>query len=160
MARFYEADWTWVVLAVCWCLLSAVDLWRRRGAGAVLLDLAGSLDRWSYLLLGGAIAAKGIIGIFNAHGTIWSAVLVVLGLSTGFIAWGTKRIQLREAGIWRGGSLIPWDKIEGYEISASPAIHVKTRGKSMRYCCDLPPALRSKVEDLLVSKCQALQPKG
>jgi len=147
MARFYETDWTWVVLAVCWFSLSAIDLWRRRGAGAVLLDLGGSLDRWFYLLLGGAIAANGLVNIIYVHGTRWSSwsvVLVVLGVGIGAIAWGTKRIQLREAGIWRGGRLIRWDKIEGYEISASPALHVKTQGMSMRYCCNVPPPLRSK----------------
>jgi hypothetical protein len=29
---------------------------------------------------------------------------------------GTRRFQLREAGILRAGKLIPWDQIESYEL--------------------------------------------
>ncbi|MGB7759835.1 MAG: hypothetical protein WBL61_08405 [Bryobacteraceae bacterium] len=72
----------------------------------------------------------------------------------------TRRFQLREAGFWRAGRLIPWDKIEGCEISARPALHLKMLGDRMKYCCDVPPALRSKAEETLASKCQALQPRA
>jgi len=118
------------------------------------------LDRWFSLLVGGVIAAYGLTDIVYARGTTWSALFIVFGMGTGIIAWGTRRCQLREAGIWCAGRLIPWDKIEGYEISAIGALSLKMPGKSLKYCCNVPPALRQQVEDLLASKCQALQPKA
>ena len=160
MAMARGVDWWWVAFCAASFSSALLDLWCRRRAGPVLVDLGGSLDRWFSLLVGGVIAAYGLTDIVYARGTTWSALFIVFGMGTGIIAWGTRRCQLREAGIWCAGRLIPWDKIEGYEISAIGALSLKMPGKSLKYCCNVPPALRQQVEDLLASKCQALQPKA
>lgn len=88
------------------------------------------------------------------------AALVFLGVVSGSIASGTRRSQFREAGFWAAGRLIPWGKIDAYEISAIGSLSLKRQVKSFEFFCDVPPALRQQAGDLLASKCQALQPRA
>jgi hypothetical protein len=136
------------------------DLWRVGRAGAISLDLGGSAGRWFYWLFAGLVAAGGIGSFFFGRGTVLHVPVVFFALGVGVVVWRTERFQLREAGIWCAGRLIPWDKIEGYEISASPALHLKIQGKAMKYFCDVPPALRQQAEELLASKCPMHKPKA
>jgi hypothetical protein len=135
-------------------------LWRRRRAGAVLLDQGGSWVRWVVWLLGGWVSAVGIVEIFAARDVWLFGLAVVLGGGASFGAWSAYRFQLCEAGFWYPGRLIPYDKIEAYEISETGSLSVKTPGKPLKSCCNIPPALRSKTNELLASKCPSLQPRA
>jgi uncharacterized membrane protein YobD (UPF0266 family) len=158
MATANGTDW-WVPIWIGVLLSVPVrNLWRRRGAGAVLLDIGLSKDRYN-LLLCVVLAAGGLFWIFREGWSVLRASMTLLGIGIGFIAWSTDRFQLRQAGFWNSGRLIPWDRIEAYEISEAGSLSVKTPGKDLKFCCDIPPALRSKTEQLLASKCPSLQPK-
>jgi len=160
VAKIPQAAWEWAAYSVLLLGRPFFDLWRVGRAGAISLDLGGSAGRWFYWLFAGLVAAEGIGSFFFGRGTVLHVPVVFFALGVGVVVWRTERFQLREAGIWCAGRLIPWDKIEGYEISAIGALSLKMPGKSLKYCCNVPPALRQQVEDLLASKCQALQPKA
>jgi hypothetical protein len=90
---------------------------------------------------------------------MFDASLIFVGAGIGFIAWWTTRFQLCEAGFWRAGRLILWSDIEGYEITEIGALSLKVNGKSLKFYCDVPPAIRQQAEELLASKRKALQAK-
>jgi uncharacterized membrane protein YobD (UPF0266 family) len=152
------AHWRWLPLVAPWLLALLLGLWRRRGTGAVLIDMGGSKDRGFLFVFSTALVVLGIVGIFRTHRIVLDTSLVLAGVGVGLITWQTMRFQLREAGFWSGNRLIPWDKIEAFEVSEIGSLSLKLSGKSQKFYCDVPPALRQQAEDLLASKCHALKP--
>jgi hypothetical protein len=158
MAR--TLDWRWLLVVVPWALVPLIDLRRRRDAGAILLDIGGSGDRWHVLAYCGMVVAGGFAGMFSGYGAVFPAFFVFLGVGAGFITWRTRRFQLCETGFWSAGRLIPWERIESYAITAIGSLNLKISGKSPKFCCDVPQALRPRAEDLLASKCCVFEAKA
>lgn len=160
MGRLTTDDWLAAAVIAAFALRLFVVLWRQRNAGAVLIDLGGSADQLFVFVFSGVLVAGGFLWIFRDHSIMLGALWVSVGMGVGLITLRTTRSQLCEAGFWRAGRLIPWDKIEAYKFSASPALHLKIQGERMKFYCDVPPALRVKAEDVLASKCHTLQPNA
>jgi hypothetical protein len=123
-----------------------------------LLDLGGR--NWAFWILGCLIASMAVARFFLDYRAPFLAYPTFLAMGIGMIALGSRRFQLREAGFWPAGRLIPWDKIEAYQISETGSLSLKLPGKSLKFYCKVPPALRAKARDVLASKCHALQPNA
>jgi len=150
----------WVLLGFCalWLTVPVGDVWRRKRAGALLLDLCGSEDWLGFVIGGGLITTSFFTQVvFFAPGTQWWPLIALSGMGFGFLASRNRRFQLREAGMLRPGRLIPWDRIEVYELSSIGSLSLKIPGRSWTFYCDVPPELRLKAENLLASRCRALQ---
>ena len=159
MAMPHGVDWRWIALAALWLAGPGARSWRWKGAGALMLDLGYSGGRLFDLAFG-AVVATGFTGVFPPRGMWPFTLLALLGAGVGFIVSGTRRFQLREAGFWNAGRLIPWDRIDAYEISETGSLNLKTPGETLKSYCNIPPALHSKTKELLATKCPSLQPKA
>jgi hypothetical protein len=135
-----------------WLAVPVTEVWRRKSAGAVLLDLGGCDRRLFECACGGLIVAGCLTGILFSAAEMLFPFLAFLSMGVAFIASGTRRFQLRETGILRPGRLIPWDKIEGYELSSIGTLSLKMKGKRLTFCCDVPSPLRVVAEELLASR--------
>jgi len=143
-----------------WLLALLLGLWRRRGAGAVLVDMGGSKNRGILFVFSTALVVGGIVAFFRTHRLMFDASFVLVGVGVGIITWQTMRFQLREAGFWNGNRLVPWYSIAGYEISSIGYLSLKLPDTDLQFYCDVPPALRQQADEILASRCHALQPKA
>ena len=153
-------DWLTGAVIAAYVSRPFIALCRRRNAGAVLLDLGGSKDRVFVFVFCTVPVVSGIVGMFRIHRIMFDAAFILAGVGGWLIAWQTMRIQLREAGFWNSGRPIPWDRIEAFEVSEIGTLSLKLPGESLQFYCDVPPALRAKAEDVLASKCHAVQPNA
>jgi hypothetical protein len=149
--------WIWLGFAAFALRDVAGEVRRRKRAGAVLLDLRSNRVRW-YGLVGAVTIALSQLVSRAAPRVLWFGLLL---LTVGFwlLESVPKRVQLREAGILLHGSLIPWGRIETCEVASIGTLSLKMPGKGWTFCCDVPPELRQSAQELLASRCQALQPK-
>jgi hypothetical protein len=145
-------DWFWLgISALVFPRLYAEARTRKR-ARDLLLDLRTSRARWYGLV---SLLVVGLSLLVLAVPRIRWVGFLLLGLGYFMLAAAPKRFQLRERGILCPGKLIPWDKIESYELSSIGTLSLKMPGKKWTFCGDVPPGLRQKAQDLLASKCQA-----
>jgi hypothetical protein len=158
MAMPHGHEWIWVPALAGWMAILLDDLRRRRGVGAILLDLGGR--DWVFSALGCLFVSIAIARFFFDYRAPLLAYPTFLAMGIGMIALGSRRFQLREAGFWSKGRLIPWNQIEAYEVSETGSLSLKLPGKGLQFYCKVPPAVRAKAEDLLASKRHALQPKA
>jgi hypothetical protein len=107
--------------------------------------------------LGGGCLIAGAALFEVLHGKTQVSSFAMLAMGIGLIDIGARRVQLREAGLWNAGRLIPWDKIEGYEITTAGSLSLKTPAGDVKCDCDVPPALRQQAEELLGSKCRVMR---
>lgn len=141
-------DWIWPSLGVLFYVELAVDLWRRRASGAVLLDLGWQPMHVSPAIAGTVLVIAGLAHATFFHPGVWSVATIAIGF--GYLARAMiRRNQIREAGLFgRGATLIRWEKISGYEISPAGSLRLNLQGKNLTFF-DVPPECRAEVEKLL-----------
>jgi len=72
IAMPHGTDWWWVAMVTAYLLQPFVDLWRRRNAGAVLLDLG----RWAAVLsLFGALSRSPAASLRSSLPEAWRCML-------------------------------------------------------------------------------------
>jgi hypothetical protein len=162
IARPEAGDWIWLAMAAICFVNAGTEIWRRKNAGPVLLDL-GSVDgHGAYTLLGVLVEAASLYMLFFLRGRIWFSSLFFLGWGFNRIIDAQRRFQIRGAGLFGPDrKMVRWDKIAGYEISPIGTLSLKLQSKKWTYFCDLMPEVRPEATRILALKCpEALQPKS
>src|ERR1039458_4924530 len=106
-------DWFWLVIGLTWVVLAAVEVRQRHRAGAVLLDIGYNPRR--EMQLGSGV----LLLLAGSYMALTSSRYLFQGLA--FVAWGlgqfalaTRRLQLRQAGIFGPRKLYQWQDILEY----------------------------------------------
>ena len=143
----------WLMLGATALVLAAIELQQRRSAGPVLLHLGRSSGRLGVFLALLLFAALLVVTVRQADTEGWFDAIGMGGAIGGLVLISTRRIEIRQAGLLgRGATLLRWEKIAGYEVTAIGSLTLKLRtGRSLFYC-DVPVESRAAVRDLLASK--------
>lgn len=137
-----------LLLGSLWLWWSAgALLWRRRRAGALLLDLGPQRAERMVDVAGAALSLA--ILVWSLFASDLQAPLLIAG----YVAFGAymllqsllplvSRVQLREAGIFLPSQYIPWQRIGSYDLRyvvdhGEIAIHYRTWGVSAGYPLEL-----------------------
>lgn len=119
----FSTDERWTVAwGAVWilALVGAPLEWYRAHArrGSLLLDLGPHPQRRSNVLWGVWFLLMLVAGAFDRFDLLFPYGSWAVGLTTAIVlgSSGMGRVQFREGGIWNSGGLVPWSKIEGYDL--------------------------------------------
>ena len=98
-----------------------------------------------------AVSLAKIIGSPAAQRPRWLA-FAAMGLA--LILLGSRRVQLREAGVLRGATFIPWERIAGYELTPWGVLRMRISGAGWIVFWDVPATMRAQAREVLASHCR------
>lgn len=142
-------DWFWLIFGLIGLALTAVDLWQRKKAGTVLLDLGRRGFHYSDIITMLMLTVFLYTRVrFHAHFLL--PLFGIVGLASSSILAMSRHQWICEAGLLgQGIKLTRWSQIETYEISPIGALSLKLRKKGWTFFCDLAPDRYAEVESIL-----------
>jgi hypothetical protein len=145
-----DKRWGWDAIGVGALLLTTWMLYRRSRAGKVLLDLGPASGRVAILVLAGILFLGGAYDLRRGDRDGPGE----LGWALFFLATGMTRRQLREAGIWKDGSLIRWPGVAGYLVEEDGTVRLKLKYSVRRPKLRVPEERREEFFRLLEDRAR------
>lgn len=154
----------WLAWAVLWVLILLVLIgtwvYGRKAGGPILQDCGPHprkklylLMALFYLLLGvtGGVTGASVPKTFGVGGPVSEISLAVYLLIA-----ATRRLQMREHGIWQYWSLLRWNKIGSYYWASDCTLMVRGNSRLVflwKGALPVPPELKQAVDELLQKHC-------